>query len=307
MMKKNKIYYVLICLIAFLMQNSLAQIVTFNSPGQWTTERSDKICVKVQLDTARIPKKKINFTIYKIENGKKKKTLTKEFKVSDYSQEYEIGSIGSVMLGGKDFLNIEWNVTGTKENGNLFPVGIVNLDKITPVKPLYAKKIQNGIDEKSIGNISSFTNLSNGLSFSVLWDPKMLYIVCKKSKPDNNILRFAFDGKNGKNAFISYPDRFVELYTQNDSLSPILYERSCTADTIKYSAKEWRTDIEKKQIGENTLICIPWYDLGIIAQDERAFGFSAFVIDNKNKTLSSYPEKANMLLPGSWSTVILEK
>ena len=283
-------------------------IVSFNSPGQWVTQRTDAIVAKVQLDTSKIPQKKIEFSLSKVEAGKKKLIATKTFKVTDYTQEYSLGGAGTALCGGKDFLRIDWSIPGTKDKGMLYPIGVVNLDKLPKVEPIHATKVKEAIDAKNWSSLIAGVKYVNvkGNEFGCVWTPKSLAIVCKKAQ-SKDILRFVFDGKNGKNAFLSHPDRTVDLVLAKDSLGSTFYERATVGDTIIYNVTQWRNDITV--VGDKTtdVIVVPWYDLGMLPLDDRTMGFAAFVVDDKGKVLGGNPEKAQYFLPGSWGTLVLDK
>jgi len=293
---------------AWFATSSGADIVTFNSPGQWTTERSDNLVLKAQLDTAKIPKKQISVSLYKIEAGKKKLVATKPFKVTDYSQEFNLGTVGTNLLGGKDYLKIEWSIMGAKDKGSLFPVGIVNLDKLPPVAAVHASKVQAPLDA---GSAASFAASAKFVSvkdcdIALFWSSSALSVLVKKGQ-SKNTLKLAFDGKNGKNAFISYPDRVVELNMTKDSLSTVLYERVALSDSVNFPVKDWKSEVKKTAANGMTIITIPWYDIGLVAQDGRVLGFGAFVTDEKSAPVAAYPASAKLLLPGSWSSIVLDK
>jgi hypothetical protein len=293
---------------AWFSSSCATDIVSFNSPGQWVTQRSDAIVAKVQLDTSKIPQKKIEFSLSKVEDGKKKLIATKTFKVTDYTQEYKLGSAASMLCGGKDFLRIDWSIPGTKEKGMLFPVGVVNLDKLPKIEPFHAAKVKDAIYAKNwaslIGGVK-YTSVK-GNEFGLLWTPKSLVVVCKKTQT-KDIVRFAFDAKNGKNAFMSHPDRTIDLYQGKDSLGTLFFERAFVNDTLAYNLNAWQSDIAKLGDKQTAVIVVPWYDLGMLPLDERTFGFAAFVVDDKAKTLAAVPEKAAYFVPGSWGTVVLDK
>ena len=75
---------------------------------------------------------------------------------------------------------------------------------------------------------------------------------------------FAFDGKNGKNAFLSYPDRIISYIPAKDSLNTIHYKRDVKEDTLRYTDKLWQSEIKKEIIGEKVVISMPWADIGVI-------------------------------------------
>jgi hypothetical protein len=283
-------------------------IVSFNSPGQWVTQRSDAIVAKVQLDTSKMPQKKMVLSLSRYDAGKKKLIATKTFKVKDYTQEFALGAAGSALLGGKDFLRIDWTIPGTKDKGMLYPVGIVNLDKAPAAAPLHAAKVKEAIDAKNWASLASGVKYSSvkGNEFGLLWTPKALVVVCRKSQ-SKDIVRFAFDGKNGKNAFLSHPDRTIDLYQAKDSLGSLFFERGTLNDTINYTQMPWQNDIKMFGDKQAGVIVVPWYDLGMLPLDERTIGFAAFVVDDKAKVLAATPEKAQYFLPGSWGSIVLDK
>jgi len=284
-----------------------AEIISFNSPLQWQTLRTDTIIAKVQLDTSKFPQKKINFTLSKVEAGKKKLVSTTTLSVSDFLQEVKLVNNGSFLVGGKNFLRLDWSIPGSKEVGCLFPIGIADLEKIDKVAPLQINTLKDSITEQNyktiLGSLNSISIKNN--QFGLLWNAKQLLIVCKKNA-EKTTFRFAFDAKNGKNAFLSYPDRVLNLNLGNDSVSTLLYERVSAVDTISYSSKSWKTDIKSINIkNEYVVIVLPWYDLGLIPFQGRVIGFSAFVILDKTAS-ASFPEKADLFLPGSWGSAILK-
>jgi hypothetical protein len=292
---------------AFCVTSAFGDVVSFNSPSQWTTSRSDVIVLKSQLDTAKLPKKQVSIVLSKIENGKKKQVLSKQFKVTDYSQEFNLGSVQTSLLGGKDYLRVDWSVVGSTDKGSLFPIGIVNLDKIDKVAELHVAKVPDAVDAANAGALVKDKKITDvkGSGFVLLWGPKALSIVCKKGQA--GVLRFAFDGKNGKNAFISYPDRMVEYHAANDSIASIMYERVALTDSLNFVQKTWQNDIKKSVSKDYCVITIPWPDLGILAVDGRMMGFAALSMGDKSAVAGAYPEKAKLLIPGSWGTVVLDK
>jgi hypothetical protein len=309
-MRKQAVFSCIVGLFcaAWFSNSGATDIVSFNSPGQWVTQRTDVIVAKVQLDTSKIPQKKIEFSLSKVEDGKKKVIATKTFKVTDYTQEYTLGRAATMLCGGKDFLRLDWSIPGTKDKGMMFPVGVVNLDKLPKIEPLHAVKVKDAIDAKNWASLTGSVKYASvkGNDFGLLWTPKSLVIVCKKTQT-KDVVRFAFDCKNGKNAFLSHPDRTVDLYLGKDSLGTLFYERGFVNDTLSYNLNSWHNDIAMLGDKQTAVIVLPWYDLGMLPLDDRTFGFAAFVIDDKAKALAAVPEKAKYFVPGSWGTVVLDK
>jgi len=126
----------------------------------------------------------------------------------------------------------------------LFPVGVVNLDKLPKIEPLHAAKVKDAIDAKNWATLVAGAKYSSvkGNEFGLLWTPKSLVVVVKKAQ-SKDIVRFAFDCKNGKNAFLSHPDRTIDLYLGKDSLGMMYYERGMLNDTLNYTVIPWHTTL----------------------------------------------------------------
>ena len=283
-----------------------SQSISFHSPIPWTTLRNGKINAKTLLDTAEIKKKTVNLKLYKVENGKKRSLTTKTFKPVDYSFETQLSELKNTVLGGTDFLRIEWKVRGTDKKGYIEPFGIVQLSEKDDENQWKCKEIITGtISLGEITNLlkdSDFTSLGN-VSFCLVWNKEIFGILYKNSKEMNSIKVF-FDGKNGKNAFISFSDRELGYFPENDSINAIYYKRDVSDSGIVYTSHNWIQEI-KKEINDNTvLLSIPWYDLGIIAKDKRRFGFAIIVKDGKKRSIA-LPEKAHEKIPGTWGNIVL--
>jgi hypothetical protein len=133
----------------------------------------------------------------------------------------------------------------------------------------------------------------------------MLGIVYRKSKGMNSIKIF-FDGKNGKNAFMSFSDRELVYFPENDSMSTIYYKRDVSDSGIVFKSHNWIQEIKKEMSDNTVLISVPWYDLGIIAKDKRKFGCAVFGQVDKKKSIA-LPEKAREKIPGTWGNLVLAK
>lgn len=302
----------MLCVIGYS-AGALAQILTFNSPTPWLTLRNDSIIVRAQLDTSKFPKKKITITANKVEGNKKKQIATKTFKVSDFTQDFSLGLAGSTLMGGRDFLKINWSIPGGKDSGSCAPVGIVNIDKIMKSDSMHAARSNEEIDAKNAANAvksAKFTKIKDQ-EFSILWTPTALAIICKKlpaSSAAGGAIKFVFDGKNGKNAFVAYSDKMVDYVAGKDSMYAYYNERLYNNDSIAYKQKKWINEFVKASEKDYAVIRIPWFDIGIGKPFEgRIMGFSVFIVSDKAAVVAAYPEKASVLIPGSWGNLVLDK
>ena len=285
---------------------SMGQIMTFNSPAPWLTQRNDSIMVKAQLDTSKFAKKQLTLAVSKMEAGKKKPVLTKTFKVKDFTQDFFLGMAATSLVGGKDFLKVVWSIPGGKDSGFCAPIGIVNLDKAAKFEPVHAAKVVTQLDIKDIAGLvkdKKFSKVGAG-EFLLLWNTKTLSIIIKKSAA-KGVVKFTFDGKNAKNAFVSFADKMLDYVTDKDSIFAYENDRVCS-DSITYTPKTWINEIKKASDKDFTLITIPWYDIGLLPFDGRVMGFGAFVTAEAAKP-AAYPEKAMVFEPGSWGNAILDK
>lgn len=285
------------------------QIATFSGPAPWITQRNDSMIVRAQLDTSKLgTTKKITFVVAKFENNKKTVLKTKTFKVKEPAQDYMVGFAHSGLIGGNDFLQIEWTIPGTTEKGVIAPFGIVNFSAMAQNEPAHAQKVHGELSSGTLATILNHAQfiIMQNRQFCMLWSDNAIIVVAGKSA-SKDIIWFAFDGKNGKNAFLSYPDKIVDYVASNDSLHAFVYKRAC-ADSIVYTKANWRNDITKTIDSNYTVITIPFPDLGLLPFDGRMLGFSAFVVSPANdKVIASYPPKASNVIPGTWGTVILDK
>jgi hypothetical protein len=296
-----------ICLMGFSV-NVIGQIITFNSPAPWLTLRNDSIVVKAQLDTARFLQKKIAFTVTKYENKQKKAIAVKTFKVTDFTQDFVLGIAGSGLLGGKDFLKVEWSVPGATDKGFCAPVGIVTNDKIGKIQPSHVAKAALAFDIKNIADLvkgKQFSKIQNQ-EFLMLWNTDGIAVIAKKAGL-KDVAKFVFDGKNGKNAFVSYPDKMIDYIAEKDSVHAYVNERNFNTDSITYSEKVWSNDISKTSDKDYVMIKISWYDLGIAKSfDGRILGFAVFAVPAKGP-VAGFPDKAQLYVPGSWGSIVLDK
>ena len=302
--------------------SAYSQIVTFNSPISWVTQRNDSITVRCQIDTAQLKgknekgknekgKKEFAITVSQVnEKAQKKQLAKKTFPVTDYSGEFAMGPVGTVLVGGFSYLKIDWAIPGTDNKGYISPVGVVALDKLAPAPLAKVARAQDGTDAAGVAGAlkeADFQSIGQE-KYALAWNKDALYIVLvKQQKPVAGVIRFAIDGKNGKNAFLSFADRVVIYQASNDSLAGAHYERAMSGDTLKYNTKLWPNEMKKTTVGDKTVISVPWYDSGIIPFGDRKFAIGIMTFDEKNKQVAAQPPKADFYLPGTWGDFELAK
>jgi hypothetical protein len=302
--------------------SAYSQIVTFNSPISWVTQRNDSITVRCQIDTAQLKgknekgkkeqgKKEFTITVSQVNEKLQKKQLAKKtFPVTDYSGEFAMGPVGTVLTGGYSYLKIDWAIPGTDNKGYISPVGVVALDKLAPASVVKVAKVQDGADAAGVAGALKETDFQSvgQEKYALAWNKNALYIVlAKQQKPSAGVIRFALDGKNGKNAFLSFADRVVTYKASNDSLAGAHYSHTLSGDTLKYDVKPWPNEMKKTTIGDKIVISVPWYDSGIIPFGERKFAIGIVTFDEKNKPVAAQPSKADFYLPGTWGDFELAK
>lgn len=285
----------------------LAQAASFSSPASWITQRNDTVFIKAQLDTALIKKKAVSVSLLQVNEGKKKVIAKKNLKITDNVMELMFAKVGKDLVGGKEFLRLEWALADNGEKGVIEPVGILDLKKAQKSDTVKALRVQDGAEVKSVADIikaEQFRKIGS-VEFGTAWNKNALFIVMKKGQ-DSSKISFAFDGKNGKNAFLSYPDRVISYVPASDSLNTTHYDREIKGDTLKYTDKLWQSEIKKENIGEKVVIRMPWADIGVIPFEERMVGMGVFV-ELGGKIKEAIPQNAQFYIPGTWGDIFLQK
>lgn len=298
-----------------------SQAITFQSPMPWITLRGNNIVAKALIDTAEVKGRPITVVLTKVEKGKKVKISSKTYKSTDYSNEYDLGTVPSKTLGGKDYLRIEWLIPGTEKKGSkdkkagadknaspekkgsVEPFGIVILGDSLSNK-ITGKKVAS-LDIGSVSaalSESEYVTIGNS-QFGLVWNEKQFGIVCKNSTTADSVT-VCVDPKNGKNAFLSFADRFITYFPQKDSLAAYYFKRKIIADSgLKYDTEKWIQEIKKEKKDNIVLIICPWYDLGMVAAADRTFGFAVFSYKSGTK---SFPDKGIKETPGTWANMTLK-
>ncbi|HLV32452.1 MAG TPA: hypothetical protein VKY57_12855 [Chitinispirillaceae bacterium] len=282
------------------------EVVIVSSPGAWLTQRSDTIVAKAQIDTAQLEKKEITIKLAQVNNGKKRVVATKTFKVEDNMGEFSLGAINKDIVGGTEFLELNWSVAGSDESGSVGPVGIVKLEEKKDVEDLLAAPVKKRSDIDDVVSKFEKPNKVGNFEFVTAWDTSSLYLIFKKSEEPGSI-QFFIDGKNGKKAFLSYPDRIICYTPSKDSIHGFNYKREVRADSLIYTENVWNHEIAIKTAGDKTLIVIPWADAGIIPFEGRKCGLGVFALNSSNKVTSSIPKNAKKDIPGTWTDLVLQK
>ncbi len=285
----------------------LAQAVSFSSPASWITQRNDTVFIRAQLDTALIKKKAVSVSLLQVNEGKKKVIAKKDLKITDNVMELFFAKVGKDLVGGKEFLRLEWALADNSEKGTIEPIGILDLKKVQKSDTVKALRVQDGVEAKSVADMikAEQTKKIGSVEFGTAWNKNALFIVMKKGQ-DNSLISFAFDGKNGKNAFLSYPDRIISYIPAKDSLNTTHYNRDIKVDTLRYTDKLWQSEIKKETVVEKVVISMPWSDIGVIPFEERMVGMAVFA-QQDGKIMTAIPQNAQFYIPGTWGDLFLQK
>lgn len=282
---------------------AVSQVVVLNSPAPWLTLRNDSVVAKAQIDTALNKSKVIKYTLSSVIGGTTKVIAKKDVNVTDVANDAFITKVNSSVLGGLDYLKIEWAADSQK--AEILPFGILALEKLPKTTLVQIRSVDSTASLKAIADgIKDADFVKNGShSYALVWNSKALYMIAKKST-DTTILTFAIDGKNGKNAFVAYPDRFVMI--KQDSVWGIHYERKFIDSKIKYVEKQWHNEIYKEIVDDKIIVALPWFDSGIVPFEGRQAGFAVFV-KKGDGIVASVPDKAQYYIPGTWGNFELSK
>ena len=305
----RRISKMLAACIAGSVVGAYCQVITINSPAAWVTQRNDSITVRAQIDTAQVKKKELTLSAELVNDQAKSKSLaTKTFKISDYTGDFALGPVKQDLVGGLSYIKINWSIPGTVNKGSIAPIGIVALDKLPKAEMVAVPHAAEGADAAAVvAAVKDADYKTVGSAKAALaWNKDAFYIILVKQAMAGTV-RFAFDGKNGKNAFVSFADRVVMFMPDKDSLWGAHYSRQMAGDTLKYVEKSWPSELKKSVSGDKIVLRIPWYDTGIVPFGDRKIGFGVMAFDAKGTQVAALPASAKYFLPGTWGDIQLVK
>lgn len=279
-----------------------AQDVIVSTPSPWMTLRSDSIMVTVQADTSKLPGNRITFRVQRHSGSRISTLFSKNVKMDDISGEFFLGRVKREPLGGSDLISVKWNAPGTELEGVLGPLGIVSLNEKQDEGLVKAVRLKEGMSEEQVKKALSGKKAFElaGAECAFGWNKEALFIAVGKGEGVSEV-QFAFDGKCGKNAFLSWADRFVVYSAESDSVYGVHYNRTFDEKAIKYADMGWGEDLSFLKTDSLKVIKIRWSDIGVIPFEERNVGFSAYA------GKASFPESAEREIPGTWGDIRLEK
>jgi hypothetical protein len=295
--------------VALCAAGAYGQIIAFNGPMPWITQRDDSITVRAQIDTAQLKKNKTISLSAVLVNDRQQKTVLakKTFPVTDYSGEFALGTIKKNMVGGRSYVKIDWSMPAAAGGkGSLLPIGIAALDKLPAPEVIAVARVKDGSNPDVSGLKDSDYRTVGGMKFACAWNNEALVIVLVKKQAPGTV-RFAIDGKNGKNAFLSFADRVVMYDRATDSLKGAHFSREMKGDQLTYTEKPWPNELTKSVSGDRVVIRVPWSDVGMLPAEERKFGMGITAFDAKGKQASAFPQKADFFLPATWCDCQLAK
>lgn len=280
-----------------------AQSVTFNTPVDWMTVDGEELKAQAIFDTAAIGGKTVTVRAEVFEDGRSRRGGSAKLTIDDASGDLNLGSISQTVLGGTDFMKLSWSVSGTDEDGEIGPIGVLRLEELPEYDDFRATKVEEGAGAGAVvkqAEASGYTAVGSAEA-AFLWDSTRLLLAIKWGEDKSAAVTFAVDGKNGKYAFPAYSDRYIACHPSCDSLDVWHYRRSFTDDSLSYRREEWHNDIVCTKSDGVTVIEVPWYDMGMIPPfDGRRIGFSAFGSGEKEAAL---PESAQQDVPGTWGNL----
>ena len=295
-------------LLAGIVGSGFSQTISFNTPLPWVSMRNDTMTVRAQIDTSALKGKQLSLTLQTVKNGRSSTIASKTFKITDPSGEFAFGRINKKLVGGEEFIRVKWTVKGTEDKGVIEPIGIADLSAQVNTDTVGAVKLAEDKTAKdAIAAIGDKFNKVGTVSYGVAWNKSGLFIAVKKGSGDETV-KFAFDGKTGKNAFLSYPDRMVVCsFADSMEIRGIHFEREMRKDSLVYKELDWRDEITRDVIGDAVVVKVPWFDTGMIPFEARTIGFGAFTEDSKGKPMASMPKNGKDKIPATWGILLLQK
>jgi hypothetical protein len=303
---------VAVLLLAGGIQTVFSQSISFNSPLPWVSLRNDTIVVRAQLDTVALKNKQLSLTLATVKNGKSSTIATKVFPVKDPSGEFSFGKINKKLIGGEEFLQVKWSIKGaakgSEEKGSVEPIGIADLTQIATTDTVRASHVAEGATAKDAAAAAGSALVKTGsVSYALSWNKDALFAVVKKDGTKDSI-KFAIDGKSGRNAFLSYPDRIINVVTADSAAAlTVHYQRVMKNDSLVYGLENWASEAVVETVGDVVVVKVPWFSTGIIPFEGRTIGFGVFTVDPKGKPAAALPAGAQLFIPATWGTLQLKK
>jgi hypothetical protein len=270
-----------------------AQIVSFNSPTEWMTLRSTAIEAKVLIDTAKIENKRLTMKLEKVSGGRVQTLNSKTAPVTDYAASFDLGAAGASMLGGSDYLRIAWQIPGSDQQGAIAPFGVAVLDSSTELAATLSAAHGKSADLDDTHMVAVGAHM-----LGAVYDQDALTLAIKKGGSQK--ITVAFDGKNGKYAFVSYSDRFITIDAENDSADAYFYRRSVSDTGIVYRKDRWVAEIDAQATDGYLVVRAPWHDLGLLPFDGRIIGFAVWADE-----AAAVPGGAQRFVPATWGNLYI--
>ncbi|MFP4416100.1 MAG: hypothetical protein ACLFSB_02385 [Chitinispirillaceae bacterium] len=300
---KNLVYVSLMCVSAIT--GVFSQVVVFNEPAPWMTLRDPKVEANILMDTAALEQNSIRVKLLKNQAGRQTAISNRTFSIQDFPENISIGAVDEKTIGGQSFLEIQWSIPGADKQGSIAPLGLAMIESAEEDTLLNVREVDEVSDAPTLGEALGDSVLSvQSYGVGAGYTDSLLYIYLRKEKDEAGTITFAFDGKNGKNAFTSFSDRYISYSDSSDTLLTYNFTRSFKGDSIEYERKRWYSSIEKAENDNQIMISIPWHDIGFLPFEGRRFGL-AILLSQKNGDGFSLPQQAEMFIPATWSSAVL--
>ncbi len=294
----------------FIAYPGYGESVTINKPQAWITLRSNEVTIGAQFDTTEIGGKNVAIRVnLRDKTGRKLDGVTKNVSVSSLSETIDMPPLTAKKIGGMEYAEIEWQVRGTDMSGTTAPIGIAPLgaadEKDTVIARFYDGNADNyKADAEGDKNVLP---MKNGTRIRYAWtEKKMIFAYKADTGKKSDTLVLAIDAKNGKNAFLSYPDRFVYIDMATDSIRAMRFERDFKKSEIDYKRDTWSNEITVHADDPWVVIAIPWYDMGMVPVfNGRRIGVSVFA--KSDGYLPQFPESAQFYMPATWAHCIFTR
>jgi hypothetical protein len=266
---------------------SAASYAELYSPEIWYSFRTDTLRFSAGVSDADSGKTVHYELLQKNEEGRTSVLFSKSKRATENEWVLEFSGIKRDVVG-RNALWVKETIGNDTQSKMYGPYGFIR------TRLLESSDTANAY----LGDIKNFS-LNVDETFNFAYNRNGLIIALNDSKGN---LTVSLDPANSKTAFLAFANRIIIFDAEDKSVSFYYPERSVDGKTsaIQYRIRDWEGDMKVFDTANGKVLFIPWYDLGMLYESGRRFGF---MVHGDNFL---YPAKASHHSPSTWGNIILK-